>query len=196
MNLKAIFTGDEHILEIIEKVSIPLIVSSKNVFHDLMSCIIEQQIHYRSTKNIFKNLLKKADIEELTLENFSVFDEKALQFIKISSNKAETISRVCDFFEQNTVDWENLSDVEVREKLSSIKGVGSWTIDMILLYTLGRENVFPVEDYHLKQIMVQVYNLNENSKLKSQMISISENWKNKKSLAVLYLLEYKRILFS
>jgi DNA-3-methyladenine glycosylase II len=192
MNLKGIFTEDENLLEIIEKVSIPLIVSSKNVFHDLVSCIIEQQIHYRSTKNIFKNLLKKADIEELTLENFSVFDEKALQFIKISSNKAETISRVCDFFEQNTVDWENLSDVEVREKLSSIKGVGSWTIDMILLYTLGRENVFPVEDFHLKQIMVQVYNLNENSKLKSQMISISEKWKDKKSIATLCLLAYKK----
>jgi len=130
MNPRDIFSEDEILLEIIQKVSIPLIVSSKNVLHDLMSCIIEQQIHYRSTKNIFKNLLKKAEITELTLENFSVFDEKALQFIKISSNKTETISRVCDFFEQNNVDWENLSDAEVREKLSSIKGIGSWTIDM------------------------------------------------------------------
>jgi len=63
-------------------------------------------------------------------------------------------------------------------------------------YTLRRENIFPVDDFHLKQIMIKVYNLNENSKLKSQMLSISKNWKNKKSLAVLYLLEYKRILFS
>jgi DNA-3-methyladenine glycosylase II len=84
------------------------------------------------------------------------------------------------------------SDNEVVKELSSIKGIGKWTIDMILLYTLNRPNVFPYEDFHLKQIMVSLYGLNEKVKLKAQMLAVAENWGEQKSLAVLYLLAYKQ----
>ena len=92
----------------------------------------------------------------------------------------------------NTLDFNKLSDVEVIKELSAIKGIGKWTIDMILLYTLKRPNIFPYDDFHLKQIMITLYNLDPNVKLKAQMLEISENWGNQKSLAVLYLLEWKK----
>lgn len=183
--------SDPKINSIIAQVSQPEFASTNNVFHDLMSCIIEQQIHYRSSKNIFKNLLTKAGIEELTLENFHEFDEKALQFIKISMRKTETINRICVFFDDNpALPWHELSDDEIRQKLSSIAGVGTWTIDMILLYTLGRKSIFPVDDFRLKQVMLAEYGLNEASKLKAQMKAIAEKWGDEQSLAVLYLLAY------
>lgn len=185
--------SDSKLDAIFLQVTEPQFVSTKNVFHDLLSCIIEQQIHYRSTKHIFRNLLTKAGLDELSLSNFGVFDERALQFIKISMNKAETIARICEYFESSDTEWENLSDNEVREKLSSIKGVGAWTIDMILLYTLGRKNIFPVDDFHLKQIMLDVYGLDASSKLKAQMHAVAEHWGDEKSKAVLYLLEFKRL---
>lgn len=181
---------DQKLKSVIEQVKLQRPVSTNQVFHDLMSCIIEQQIHYRSTKNIFKNLLSKAGIDTLSLENFDLFEKKALQFIKISMNKAETISRTVDYFEKNVVDWQHLPDEEIRNKLSSIKGIGKWTIDMILLYTLERKDVFPDDDFRLKQIMIQVYGLNETSRLKAQMNAIAKSWGNEKSLAVLYLLAY------
>jgi len=134
--------------------------------------------------------LSKAGIDTLSLENFDLFEKKALQFIKISMNKAETISRTVDYFEKNVVDWQHLPDEEIRNKLSSIKGIGKWTIDMILLYTLERKDVFPDDDFRLKQIMIQVYGLNETSRLKAQMNAIAKSWGNEKSLAVLYLLAY------
>jgi DNA-3-methyladenine glycosylase II len=183
---------DEKLAQIIRQVNPPSFVSTNNVFHDLLSCIIEQQIHYRSTKHIFRNLLNKAGIEALSLENFSVFEEKALQFIKISMNKVETIARICAYFENNNIDWHALSDAAVRDELASIKGVGTWTIDMILLYTLGRENIFPVDDFHLKKIMVAVYSLDASARLKAQMHDVAEHWGDEKSKAVLYLLEMKK----
>lgn len=63
---------------------------------------------------------------------------------------------------------------------------------MVLLYTLQRPNIFPVDDFHLKQIMVNLYKLNEKVKLKAQMMAVAEAWEQHKSLAVLYLLDYKK----
>jgi DNA-3-methyladenine glycosylase II len=192
MQKKTLSLNEDPVLSsIMARIPEPIVTSSNNVFHDLMSCIIEQQIHYRSTKNIFKNLLTKAGINELTLENFHAFDEKALQFIKISMRKTETINRICVFFHDNpALPWHELSDDEIRQKLSSIAGVGTWTIDMILLYTLGRKTIFPVDDFRLKQVMLAEYGLNEASKLKAQMNAIAEKWGNEQSLAVLYLLAH------
>lgn len=183
---------DEVLNSIISKIELPKNEKTNNVFHDLMSCLIEQQILFRSTKNIFKNCLQRANIEILSLENFHIFEEKGLANLKISMNKLETINRVFGFFVENEIDWHSLSDSEVIEKLSGIKGIGKWTIDMILLYTLERPNVFPYDDFHLKQIMVSLYNLNQNEKLKAQMLEVAENWGNQKSLATLYLLEWKK----
>jgi DNA-3-methyladenine glycosylase II len=64
---------------------------------------------------------------------------------------------------------------------------------MILLYTLQRPNIFPYDDYHVKAIMVKRYGLNPNVKLKAQMLAVAENWGRQKSLAVLYLLESKKL---
>lgn len=160
-------------------------------FFDLMSCVIEQQIHYRSKKKIFKRLLDKAEIEHLNIQNFAQFEERALPTIKLSQAKIETILGLVQYFTSEKINWQLLDDHEVIDQLSSVKGIGKWTIDMILLYTLQRPNVFPVDDYHLKQRMVRLYNLNPNSMLKKQMMEVSSYWGNYKSSAVRILLAWK-----
>lgn len=157
-----------------------------------MSCVIEQQIHYRSTKKTFEKLLSFTSIELLTPSNFHEFEKLALPRVKLSERKYETIAAVLSFFEGTSVQWNELSDDDVRVHLSSIKGIGNWTIDMILLYTLQRPDIFPSDDYHLKQIMTTVFGLNPNSRLKKQMQEVSEQWKPNRSSFVLKLLEAKR----
>ena len=136
-------------------------------------------------------MLNIASLEILTPENFPQFEEKAFSNIKLSIGKYETVLRIIEFFQTNKIVWQELNDGEVIEKLSSIKGVGKWTIDMILLYTLQRPNVFPHDDFHLKEIMVKLYGLDPNVKLKAQMIDVSNVWGEHKSLAVSYLLNFK-----
>lgn len=184
--------NDPIIKKIISLIELLEIVSTNNVFNDLISCVIEQQIHYRSSKNIYKRALERANIEILTLDNFHLFEEFGLSKLKISTSKKETILRIIDYWNKNTLDFNKLTDDEIITELSKIKGIGKWTIDMILLYTLSRENVFPIDDYQLKQIMVSLYNLDPKVKLKSQMLEIAKNWGDKKSIAVLYLLEWKK----
>lgn len=137
-------------------------------------------------------MLRSSTIEIVTPQNFTEFEAKAFTNAKLSTAKYETVLRTIEYFKDDTIDWQVLSDSEVIEKLSSIKGIGKWTIDMILLYTLQRPTIFPYDDFHLKQIMINVYGLNPKTKLKAQMLDIASNWGNHKSLAVLYLLATKK----
>lgn len=184
--------ADPIIGNIIQQLEKPTIISTNDVFHDLMSCIIEQQIHYRSTKRIFAKALERAGIERLSIDNFHLLEKFALSQIKLSMNKLETINAFVYYWNKNKLDFNTLSDEEVIQELASIKGIGKWTIDMILLYTLQRPAIFPYDDFHLKQIMIDLYQLNPTVRLKAQMLEIANNWGNQKSLAVLYLLEWKK----
>ncbi|HOY16740.1 MAG TPA: hypothetical protein PLC89_05595 [Haliscomenobacter sp.] len=188
-----LLSKSDPILErIILQVPQPQIETTNDVFHDLMSCVVEQQIHYRSTKRVFQKMLNSANLERLSPANFRQFEERALGNIKLATGKYETIVGILALWEANKMDWQLLGDEEIISTLSTIKGIGKWTIDMVLLYTLERPNIFPYDDFHLKQIMVSLYNLDPKAKLKAQMIEIAENWGNQKSLAVLYLLAWKQ----
>ncbi len=184
--------NDEIMQRIISTIPEPEIISTNNVFHDIMSCILEQQIHYRSTKRIFERMLNAAEITELTLENFEQFEEKAFQNTKLSANKYETILQTVEFFGTNEIDWHSLSDKEIKKLLTKIKGVSNWTVEMLLIYTFGRKDVFPADDYHVKQIMMKLYEIPPKPKLKANMKAVAENWGEYKSFGTLYLLEWKK----
>lgn len=185
--------NDSILKAIITKVPSFRIESTSNVFHDLMSCVLEQQIHYRSTKKIFQKMLDKANLTFVTPENFPVFEEKGFEGVKLSMKKYETVLNVLNFWKEHDIQWEKLSDEQVKTELSKIKGIGPWTVDMILIYTLNRPNIFNYDDFHIKQIMTKLYDVNPKSKLKAQMKTISNQWEPYKSTAFLYLLEWKKL---
>lgn len=190
---KILAENDEVLKRVINEVPNLKIEITNNIFHDLMSCVIEQQIHYRSTKKIFQKALDAASIEMLTTQNFPKFEKKGLKNLKLSTKKYETILRVVDFFEKNKVDWQRLDNSEVRKTLSQIKGIGAWTIDMTLMYGLGRSNIFPADDYHIKLIMRKLYKIDTTSKVKAQMKAIAEKWYPYESYGTRYLLAWKEM---
>jgi len=182
--------ADEVMKGVAKAYPIRLRPSTQNIFHDLMSCIIEQQIHYRSSKNVFAYLLQEAGVEEATPDNFDLI-EPALQNRNLSAAKLEAVVATLDFFLYNDIPWETLSDEAVRETLSHIPGVGGWTVDMLLLYTLRRPDIFPVDDYHLKQIMVKLYALDPKRQLRQKMLERAAVWAGHRSLGTLHLLAWK-----
>lgn len=185
--------SDPVLKNVVLQLQLPKIESTHDVFHDLISCIIEQQIHYRSSKHIFAKALERSGIIRLSIDNFHLLEEYALPMLKLSANKLETLEAFINYWRRPHPDFAALTDEEIAKELSNIRGIGKWTIDMILLYTLNRPNVFPYDDFHLKQVMVSLYGLNAKSKLKSQMLEIASLWNGQQSLAVLYLLEWKRL---
>lgn len=192
---EAFLTKNDPVLQkIIQTLPRPEWQSTHDVFHDLMSCIIEQQIHYRSTKKIFSKGLERAGISRLSLENFEFLEEHALSPLKLSMGKYETMKELMAYWNAHSPNFSVMSTDEVRIELASIKGIGKWTIDMILLYTLQRPDIFPYDDFHLKEIMIAEYVLDPKVKLKAQMLEIAEKWGEHTSLAVVYLLAWKNHL--
>lgn len=166
------------------------IESTQSVFHDLISCIVEQQIHYRSTKKTFEKMLQLAGLRLLTLENFEIFESKGLLKQKLSIQKYESLLCILDFFTDQTIDFSTLSDQEVRQTLTQIKGVSDWTADMILIYTLKRLDVFPSKDYHLRKLL-EHYFPQEAPFTPGKVKKKTSEWQPHRSAACLLLLATK-----
>ncbi|MFK8104825.1 MAG: DNA-3-methyladenine glycosylase [Saprospiraceae bacterium] len=137
-------------------------------------------------------MLDRSNLTALTPDNFPTFEREAFEGIKLSAKKYETILNIVQHWDENDVKWVACTDEEVIQALSQIKGVGNWTIDMMLIYTLNRPNAFAYDDFHIKQIMTSLYDLNPKSKLKAQMKAISEPWSPFKATAFQYLIAWKK----
>ena len=75
---------------LVNEVDLPPLRSTYNVFHDVMSCIIEQQVHYRSSKYVFQRVMQAAGLEELTPDNFHLL-EPCLPAVRLSAAKYEAM---------------------------------------------------------------------------------------------------------
>jgi DNA-3-methyladenine glycosylase II len=185
---------DPHLARIISSIPEPANESREDVFYDLVSCIVGQQIHYRRVVPTFKKFLLLLPDSYPTPENITLVDEKACFELRIAGSKYQTLLQLAAVWGEHKLaemDWQSQSDEAIRTLLGGIKGIGNWTIDMILMYTLNRPDVFAFEDYHLKQIMVKIYGLNPDVKLKAQMNDIANDWAPFRSLASKYLLAWK-----
>ena len=81
-----------------------------------------------------------------------------------------------------------MEDETLIKHLTQIKGVGRWTAEMILMFTLTRPDVFPVDDLGIQNAMKKLYNLTQTGKiLQTEMIRIAQNWRPYRTLASRYL---------
>lgn len=182
---------DERLRQLIEITPTPTIETSGDVYYDLLSCIIDQQIHYRTKSTAFWRFLNlfpggyPHPVQLLNLPEAAVLD------LKISGRKYQHLRAVATWWlHQNgaQIDWSRLSDETVRELLRTVPGVGSWTIDMILLFTLQRPDVFSADDYGLKKAICKQYGLTSEGKaLKIDIERIARAWAPYRSLACRYL---------
>jgi DNA-3-methyladenine glycosylase II len=86
-----------------------------------------------------------------------------------------------------------MGNEEIITFLTQIKGVGQWTCEMLLMFTLGREDVFPADDLGIQQAMIKVYGLDGANKkgLKKDMTVIAERWAPYRTYASLHLWAWK-----
>jgi DNA-3-methyladenine glycosylase II len=86
-----------------------------------------------------------------------------------------------------------LSNEEIIELLTQIKGVGKWTVEMLLMFSLGREDVFAVDDLGIQQAMTKLYHLDPANKkqFKLDMLAIAQAWSPYRTYACLHLWRWK-----
>ena len=119
--------------------------------------IIEQQISFKAAitiKKKFNSLIKGlSDLEVINLK------DKYFREIGISHRKIEYIKNVYKYFLNNKIDFKSLVNDEIIRELISIKGVGSWTAEMFMIFILFRENIFSKKDLALINSIKLNYNI-------------------------------------
>lgn len=167
----------------------------RDVHLHLCNSIMSQQLSTKVADIIRKRFLKLYSGKPSPEQILSTPHE-TLRSIGLSGAKANYMHNVARFAIEFGMDYRvlgKMNNEEVIEHLTKIKGVGRWTAEMLLIFTLAREDVFAVDDLGIQQAMILVYNLDQSDKkkLKENMQRISANWSPFRSFACLHLWRHK-----
>lgn len=168
----------------------------KNIMLTLIASIMSQQLSTKVADVIRKRFLVLYNDKEPTPQQILDTPLTTLRSIGLSNAKASYVHNVAQFFVENDITDKELlrmNNEEIIELLTQIKGVGQWTVEMLLMFTLGREDVFAIDDWGLRQSMIKLYKLDVSDKklLREKLIKISLKWSPYRTYACIYLWQWK-----
>jgi DNA-3-methyladenine glycosylase II len=168
-----------------------------SVYYGLLESIASQQLSVKAADTIFNRFLKLFPEEYPSAEILVDLSTETLRGVGLSNSKANYMRNVATYFLENDwleKDWSEHSDEELIKMLSAIKGVGKWTVEMILMFILQRPDVLPVDDLIIRQGMVKLYNLEHlesKKELYQKLHEVAEPWRPYRSFACRYLWKWK-----
>ena len=132
----------------------------ENLLINLIKSVIGQQLSVAAAKSIWNRLESKTNNQQQIIEKLSKIDFKINNKYGISKQKIVCIQTVigkCKSNELNFQDLNNLSDEDVVNELTKIKGIGIWTAEMFLIFSLKRQDVFSSRDAGLVRAVKNSY---------------------------------------
>lgn len=166
------------------------------VYLRLCASILSQQLSTKVSEVLYKRFLGLYKGKEPTAKQILATPASDFRSIGFSNAKASYVHNVCKFFIENKITdaaLHNMSNDEVIALLTQIKGIGRWTVEMILMFTLGREDVFALDDLGLKQSIIKLYKIKGTDKrlLRQKIEKISLKWSPYRTYAAKYLWGWK-----
>ncbi len=174
------------------------------LYENLIESIISQQLSIKAADTIFgrfkhlfnpepasKSLPTMSEMTKQSLpfptpQQILAMPNETIRTAGISFQKISYIKSVADAFVSDLIDTEkinHMSDEEVIATLTQIRGVGKWTAEMVLIFTLNKPDVFSVGDLGLRNAITKLYGITDQKK----MLTLSETWKPYRSTASWYL---------
>ena len=187
---------DKKLKKLIENGQVFTLTQKKAVYLHLCGSIMSQQLSTKVADVIWKRFLALYEKKSPSPEQILSTPHETLRSIGLSNAKASYIQNVARFALDQGMEWKqlkNMNNEEVIVHLTQIKGVGRWTTEMLLMFALGREDVFAVDDLGIQQAMINLYKLDntDKKKLREDMLRISEKWSPYRSYACLHLWRWK-----
>ena len=187
---------DKKLKEIIASQEPYVLIRRKNVFLHLCSSIMSQQLNTKVAAVIYNRFLDLYKNRKPGPQQIIDTPVETLRSIGLSNAKAQYVQNVCRFFLAEKITdakLHKMSNEELIKYLSAIKGVGQWTVEMILMFTLGREDVFALDDLGIQQSIARLYQLDATNKkiLKEKMLLLSAKWSPFRTYACRYLWGWK-----
>jgi DNA-3-methyladenine glycosylase II len=189
-------SNDKKLKKVIDAQEPHTLVKRKKIYLYLCASIMSQQLSTKVADVIYNRFLALYGKKEPTAQQILDTPFDTLRGIGLSNAKTNYVQNVCRFFLQHELTDARLykmKDEEVIELLTQIKGVGKWTVEMILMFALQHEDVLPVDDLGIQQAMTKLYNLKFETKkeLYGQMIQKAEKWRPYRTYACLHLWRWK-----
>lgn len=161
------------------------------VFDDMIRSIVSQQLSTSAAATIYGRFINSFHDDAPIAVQIQNRDIENLRQYGLSYQKAGYIKNVVQHFIDNDLfntDWEQWTDEEIIEELTKIKGVGKWTVEMILMFSLYREDVLPLDDLIIRNHMVRLYKVTSDKKqLIADLHAIAESWRPYRTYACRYL---------
>ena len=181
---------DKNLSKFLKQFDVPVLPIEEDYFWSLTRSVIYQQISGKAAKKISDRYLKLfSKGSKMSPVDVIKIDIEKIQNVGISRQKSGYIKNIANAFDEGLVDETELhkqSDQEIIDQLVKIKGVGRWTAEMFLIFTLRRPDVFPVTDLGVQKGFQIYYDLDELPSI-DMMNEKSENWKPYRTIMSLYL---------
>ena len=168
----------------------------KNTPVRVMASIISQQLSTKVAAIIFGRFIALFDGKEPSCEQVLECTNDQLRSIGLSQSKVHYIQNVAQFFLEHQITDKQLYNMQpdaIIDLLTQIKGVGKWTVQMLMLFSLAQEDVFALDDLGIQQAMIRLYKIKYDTKkeLHTKMLTISNKWTPFRSYACLHLWQWK-----
>jgi DNA-3-methyladenine glycosylase II len=157
-------------------------------FETLTKSIVYQQLSGRVASVIFQRLVKACG-EEVTPSSVLKLRPSRMRALGLSTQKTAYIRDLARHTRDGKVVFEELlglSDEEVVERLTQVKGIGVWTAHMFLMFALRRHDVFPVGDLGIRNAIRKAYGLSQ-LPLPAEMQLLADKWRPYCTVASWYL---------
>jgi len=174
----------------------PQLTRKRQVWLHLCGSIMSQQLSTKVADIIHQRFLALYPGRKPSMEAILDTPYETLRGVGLSNAKTQYVQNVCRFFRDEKISDAQLyrmPDEEVIAYLTQIKGVGQWTVEMLLMFTLAREDVFAVDDLGIQQSMARLYGWDPADKkgLKENMLQRSKRWSPYRTYACRYLWGWK-----
>lgn len=157
------------------------------LFEDLVESIVSQQLSVKAANTIFTRFKKLFNIEIFpTPKEILTMSDDRIREAGISRPKIGYIKGIAQAFAKDEIDVKEIkkmTDGQAILQLTNLKGVGKWTAEMILIFTLQRPDVFSLGDLGLRNAVKNLYGITE----ASEILKLSETWSPHRSTASWYL---------
>ena len=182
---KELSENDIILSRIINKFDDLELISRGDLFFTLIRSIIGQQISVKAASTVWSRFTEK--VGEITPKNILSVDFEDLRSCGLSQKKTEYVIGISEsWHEYSLFDWNKMDDEEVIEKLIKLRGVGKWTAEMILIFTLLRPDVFPIGDIGMIRGIEKSYNSGVRMS-NDELYALSEKWKPWRTVACCFM---------
>lgn len=178
---------DEIFSQIIDLYGPPAFISRPPGFENLCKTILEQQVSLASARASFNKL--KTLIKDFTPQNIVEVTEQEFRECGISRQKTSYLRGLAEAILEGAIDIDNLEikdDKEVRAELLQVKGIGNWTVDIYLMFSLQSPDILPIGDIGILSAIKDLWGFTT----VEQIVMHTEKWKPYRTTAAFFLWHY------